>query len=74
MLVLNEQAKQTGNIIFARTTAVKNIRASNRIKLTASNIKFLSLGFVEISECVEIFEMADILNIEGEPTFIASSS
>jgi len=53
VLVLSEQVKQTGNIIFARgTTAIKNIRASSRKKLSASNIKFLqSLGF-EISEMV----------------------
>ena len=33
MLVLNEQAKQTGDIIFARgTTSIKNIRMSSRKK------------------------------------------
>jgi len=44
LLVLNEQAKQTRDIFFAReTTAIKNIRF-NRKKLTA--VKLQSLGFV----------------------------
>ena len=61
LLVLNEQAKQTRDIFFAReTTAIKNIRF-NRKKLTAP------LNFY--NHWALSYEMADILNIGGEQIF-----
>jgi len=51
MLVLNEQAKSTKDIIFNAETTIKNIykkdNKTSRKKLSATNVEFLkSLGFI----------------------------
>jgi len=71
MLVLNEQAKQIGDIIFAReTTVIKNIQRSierNSLRWTLNFYSHWALLY-------EISEMIDTLNIGGESLTIASSS
>ena len=66
MLFLNEQTKQTGDINFARgTTAIKNIRATNRKKFTYRTLNFYNHWAL----LCEISEMIDIFNIGGVPIF-----